>query len=84
MGITVDGKHYRVQFKGNVITLMSEKRLNFLFLFVPARYFSTSLKKNYLASFLPKRDIGILALYNVNTKISLQAFNINFLVGLLA
>lgn len=33
LGLTVDGKHYRVQFKGIVITLNSEKEFSFFFLF---------------------------------------------------
>lgn len=33
LGLTVDGKHYRVQFKGIVITLNSEKEFSFFFFF---------------------------------------------------
>lgn len=53
LGLTVDGKHYRVQFKGIVITLNSEKEFSFFLLFflVPDFYFSTSLKKSYFGIF---------------------------------
>ena len=64
MGITVDGKRYRIQFKGNY--KKNERRqvvfwvFFWFFLLQSVIMFSSSLKKIVtLVAFLPKRDIGL-------------------------